>query len=356
MRMTAPRQAARVSGVSIRYPAPLQPGDRIGVTAPSTGVPGTLQRRVDFCVAHLRERGYDVVVGDCMDGASATSAPAAERAAELMDLLLDPAVRAVVPPWGGELAIDLLPLLDFAAVAGAEPTWLVGYSDLTTLMLPLTLLTGVATLHGSNLMDTPYAAPEPLAHWLDAATLPRGASCDRAPRRRTSSTPGTTTSRIPTSARGRCGGLAAGRCWASPATVLASGRLLGGCLETVSMLTGSAYGDVPGFAAEQAPEGLLLYVEVAEADAFTAARMLHGLRLAGWFDAANAVLVGRPAGPGSPHFSQVDALAHAVGDLGVPVLYDLDIGHVPPQLAVVNGAPATVELTESTATLVQWLT
>jgi len=40
----------------------------------------------------------------------------------------------------------------------------------------------------------------------------------------------------------------------------------------------------------------------------------------------------------------------------VPVLYDLDIGHVPPQLAVVNGAPATVELTESTATLVQWLT
>lgn len=134
-----------------------------------------------------------------------------------------------------------------------------------------------------------------------------------------------------------------------------SGRLLGGCLETVSMLTGSAYGDVPGFAAEHAPEGLLLYVEVAEADAFTAARMLHGLRLSGWFDAANAVLVGRPAGPGSPHFSQVDALTHALGDLGVPVLYDLDIGHVPPQLALVNGALATVELTRATATLVQQL-
>jgi muramoyltetrapeptide carboxypeptidase LdcA involved in peptidoglycan recycling len=356
MRMTAPGQAARVSDVSIRYPAPLQPGDRIGVTAPSTGVPGTLQRRVDFCVAHLRERGYDVVVGDCMDGASATSAPAAERAAELMDLLLDPAVRAVVPPWGGELAIDLLPLLDFAAVAGAEPTWLVGYSDLTTLMLPLTLLTGAATLHGSNLMDTPYAAPEPLAHWLDAARLPTGGELrqDAAPAYLVD--PWDDYVAHPDVSSWTLRGPGRWKVLGEPRDVLVSGRLLGGCLETVSMLTGSAYGDVPGFAAEQAPEGLLLYVEVAEADAFTAARMLHGLRLAGWFDAANAVLVGRPAGPGSPHFSQVDALAHAVGDLGVPVLYDLDIGHVPPQLAVVNGAPATVELTESTATLVQWLT
>ena len=60
-----------------------------------------------------------------------------------------------MPPWGGELAIDLLPLLDFAAIGDAEPTWLVGYSDTSTLLLPLTLLTGVATLHGPGLMDTP---------------------------------------------------------------------------------------------------------------------------------------------------------------------------------------------------------
>jgi muramoyltetrapeptide carboxypeptidase LdcA involved in peptidoglycan recycling/rubredoxin len=268
MRMTAHGQAARVSGVSIRYPAPLQPGDRIGVTAPSTGVPGTLQRRVDFCVAHLSERGYDVVVGDCMDGASATSAPAAERAAELMDLLLDPAVRAVVPPWGGELAVDLLPLLDFAAVAGAEPTWLVGYSDLTTLMLPLTLLTGVATLHGSNLMDTPYAAPEPLAHWLDAARLPTGGELRQGAAPAYLVDPWDDYVAHPDVSSWTLRGPGRWQVLGEPRTVLASGRLLGGCLETVSMLTGSAYGDVPGFAAEQAPEGLLLYVEVAEADAF----------------------------------------------------------------------------------------
>jgi muramoyltetrapeptide carboxypeptidase len=37
-----------------------------------------------------------------------------------------------------------------------------------------------------------------------------------------------------------------------------------------------------------------------------------------------------------------DALESALGDLSIPVLYDVDIGHVPPQLSLVNGAMAKV--------------
>src|SRR5918994_957781 len=89
-------------------------------------------------------------------------------------MLTDPTIRAVVPPWGGELAIDLLPLLDVAAIGQAQPTWLVGYSDTSTLLLPLTLLTGTATLHAPGLMDTPFRVPSPLLHWLDVATAGAG--------------------------------------------------------------------------------------------------------------------------------------------------------------------------------------
>jgi muramoyltetrapeptide carboxypeptidase LdcA involved in peptidoglycan recycling len=46
---------------------------------------------------------------------------------------------------------------------------------------------------------------------------------------------------------------------------------------------------------------------------------------------------------------------HALGDLSIPVLYDLDLGHIPPQLAIVNGALADIELTYATASLVQHL-
>ncbi|MDP9406310.1 MAG: LD-carboxypeptidase [Actinomycetota bacterium] len=345
--------------MSIRYPRPLRRGDTIAVTSPSSGVRDELRPRLDFAVQQLRDHGFRVVVGECMDGAGVTSASARARADELTAMLVDPAVAAVVPPWGGELAIDVLPLLDFDAIAQAEPTWLVGYSDLTTVMLPLTLRTGVATLHGSNLMDTRYDVAPPLRHWLTAATSPVGGvlaqgaarayrggrhvSFERDPQVRDMA--------LDTPGRWKVLGVDANRAASPPVT----GRVLGGCLETISMLPGTPYGDVDRFAAEHAPEGLLVYVEVAEADAFTAARMLHHLRLAGWFDRANAVLVGRSAGTASGEFTQHDAVAHALGELGVPVFYDLDIGHVPPQMAIVNGALATVALSPTAAALVQRL-
>ena len=154
---------------AVVLPAPLRPGDRIGVTSPSSGVPQRLWPRFEHAVRSLRERGYDVVVGECMDGDGIVSAPKEQRAAELTAMLIDPAIRAVVPPWGGDTAIDLLDQLDWDTLAAAEPTWIVGYSDTTTWMLPFTLRLGWATLHGSNLMDTPYDPPEGLRHWTDLA-------------------------------------------------------------------------------------------------------------------------------------------------------------------------------------------
>jgi muramoyltetrapeptide carboxypeptidase len=88
--------------VDLRFPAPLRPGARVGVTSPSAGVSGAGAERIDFCVGWLRERGYDVVVGDCMNGSRHVSAPREQRATELTAMLTDPAIQAVVPPWGGE--------------------------------------------------------------------------------------------------------------------------------------------------------------------------------------------------------------------------------------------------------------
>ena len=342
----------------VRYPAPLGPGDLIAVTSPSSGVAEAMRPRLEFCLEHLRQRGVQVVVGSCMDGSGITSAPAAERAAELTEMLTDPKIRAVVPPWGGEGALELLSLLDFDRIGDAEPTWLVGYSDTSTLMLPLTLRTGVATVHAPNLMDTPYRVPDPLSDWLDVVAAPRGSSL----------TQGSCTLYLggemvnfkdnPTT---RDWKLTTPGCWkllpsaAGTGQVQASGRLIGGCLETMAMLPGTPYGDVSGFTDRYAPEGLIVYLEVAESGALAAARLLHHVRLAGWLDGANAVLIGRSGAPGDRGFTQLDALESALGDLPVPVLYDVDFGHVPPQLAVVNGALATVAFDGTTGSLTQHL-
>src|SRR5215472_2756679 len=154
----------------LRFPCLLRRRDRIGVTAPSAGVEGPGAERIEFCVAWLRDAGYDVVVGECMDGTGITAGPAAKRAAELTAMICDPAIRCVIPPWGGETAIDLVDLLDWDALAVAEPTWLVGFSDMSTILLPITTRLGWATLHGDNLADTPYETPEGLLGWLEIAS------------------------------------------------------------------------------------------------------------------------------------------------------------------------------------------
>ncbi len=325
--------------MSVVFPRPLRPGDRIGVTAPSSGVEEPLRARMQVGVDALRARGYDVVLGDCLDGTGPTSAPKEQRAAELTAMLADPAIAAVVPPWGGVLAIDLLDQLNWDVLAAAEPTWLVGYSDLSTVMLPLTLRLGWATLHGSNLMDTAYLPPDGLLHWTDvaAATAP---VTQRSPGRHRAegwddyqNDPGVTEMTLPDAGR-----------WTvlDGSDVDVTGRLVGGCIETISPLTGTPYGDVPGFGEAHAEDGLIAYLEASDDDAYTIGRQLHGLRLAGWFEHARAVLVGRTPAPDAPGLTQHEAVADALGGLGIPVLLDVECGHVQPSLPLVNGALAHV--------------
>jgi len=338
--------------VSIRFPRPLSPGVRIGVTAPSSGVPADLMPRFELAVGMLRDRGFEVEVGSCLDGASHVSAPAAERAAELTRMLLDPSIAAIVPPWGGETMIDLLPLLDFDAITAAEPTWLVGYSDTTTLMLPLTVLAGVATLHGGNLMDTPYAVPPPLLDWIEAAGLPAGSTFRQSSpgvHRTTgwddwAADPGASDYRFDGSGGWRR--LDAGR---DPVDV--SGRIIGGCIDTIHHLAGTRFGDSGALR----DDGLLVYVEAADDNAFAICRALHGMRLAGFFEGARAILVGRTSAPDSPTLTQDAAVLDALGGLGVPIIADFECGHVPPRMQLVNGALGRLVMSTDEAWLEQTL-
>lgn len=77
---------------------------------------------------------------------------------------------------------------------------------------------------------------------------------------------------------------------------------------------------------------------INENAAYTIARDLWRMRLAGWFDQANAVLVGGTNAPDEPGFTQLDPVRSAHGELDVPVVIEVDCGHLPPHLALVNGA------------------
>jgi muramoyltetrapeptide carboxypeptidase LdcA involved in peptidoglycan recycling len=113
---------------------------------------------------------------------------------------------------------------------------------------------------------------------------------------------------------------------------------------------------VTGFAGDHAPEGLLVYVEAAGDDAATICRNLHGMRLNGFFDAANAVLVGRTSAPPIASLTQHEAVLDALGGLGVPLVADVECGHVAPYLPLVNGALARVTQRADRSEITQTLT
>ena len=127
----------------IRYPEPLRAGHTISITAPSSGVVEKLHPRLDLCLRHLRELGFDVVEGRCLrNDCKHVSAPREERARDFMALWDDPQVKSILPPWGGELLINLLPCLNFDDLAAGTPKWVLGYSDTSTLLFAITIMTG----------------------------------------------------------------------------------------------------------------------------------------------------------------------------------------------------------------------
>jgi muramoyltetrapeptide carboxypeptidase LdcA involved in peptidoglycan recycling len=79
------------------------------------------------------------------------------------------------------------------------------------------------------------------------------------------------------------------------------------------------------------------------------------MRLAGFFARAYAVLVGRTWAPDTDLLTQHEAVADALGGLGVPIIADVECGHVPPYMPIVNGARGQVVYTNNRAEITQSL-
>lgn len=343
----------------VRFPAPLKPGDTIAITAPSTGVPAALHAHLDCAKQALEQRGFTVLEGECLRTSYKNkSADKTLRARELMSFLTRPDIHAVMPPWGGDLAIEILELLDFSLLSQTQPKWFSGYSDLSTLHFPLTMLAGWATLHGPNLMELGSQQIDQTTQGIwSILEAPRGSQVEQYASQYHQDGPclgcpdAKTGFRLTQPTRWkRLDGL--------HGNLEIHGRLAGGCLDTLARLAGTRFGNLPLFCEQHQQEGVILYLENVEMNPCELTRALYSLRLHGWFQAVSGILVGRHTAPDAStpeHQSQRDALNSALGDLPVPVLYDLDIGHIPPQLSLVNGALAAVYFQDNAGQVVQAL-
>ncbi len=263
----------------------------------------------------LRGAGFEVVLAPgLLERRGYLAGEDAARAADLMALLSDPTVDAVICARGGYGTMRMLPYCDLRPLR-RRPKALVGFSDITALHLALAAQ-GLVSFHGpmvenpaggfpsANLDGLLRALTEPAP--LGTLAVPEGAP---APRRLW---------------RGR-----------------ARGPLVGGNLTLLAASIGTAW--------EICTEGCIVLLEDTGETPYRLDRYLTQLWLAGKLQAAAGFAIGEliDCGEGSP--DPLDVFAERLTPLGKPILADLPLGHGPWRLTVPLGVE--VELDADNGTL-----
>ncbi|AZU62528.1 S66 family peptidase [Neobacillus mesonae] len=334
----------------ITYPH-LKNGATIGVTAPSSGVPVELHKLVKLASTRLEQNGFRVVCGDTVwTQEKAKSAPAVKRAAEFNEMMANHEVDIIIPPWGGELLIEILEHIDFKNM---KNKWVLGDSDLSALLLAITLRTGIATAHGTNLVDLRgECSDETTAMWQKVLSCKPGESVlqkssDYYQKEWQHDNPSPCVYHLTETTRWKT---------VSNRNVKIQGRLLGGCIDIIRHLIGTPFGDVQSFRNTFLDGGpIIWYLENCEMNTTDLRRSLVQMKLAGWFDRCSGLMFGRSSANTPVDNYTVEDVYHKLADeLGIPIIYDIDCGHVPPQITFINGAYAEVKASEGKGSVLQY--
>ena len=127
-----------------------------------------------------------------------------------------------------------------------------------------------------------------------------------------------------------------------------SGRLIGGCLDCLCNLVGTRFDKVKEYNDRYKEDGTIWFLEACDLNVFSIRRAMWNLREAGWFEGVKGFIIGRPLCYGEEMFglTQYEAVTDIVKEFNVPVIMDIDIGHLPPQIPIVTGAIGTVDVVD----------
>jgi muramoyltetrapeptide carboxypeptidase len=241
-----------------------------------------------------------------------------ERLADLNGALQDTAVDAVWCLRGGFGVTRILDRVDFAGLV-ERPRVVIGYSDITALLLALFRATGVVSFHAP--MARSPLTPFGREHF--ERVLERSAPAGRLGRRPVPE--GVLVPRSPRIVAIRSG--------------VAEGPLIGGNLSLLVALIGTRH--FPDL------DGAILFLEDVGEDLYRVDRMLAQLRMIGALERLAGVAVGqftemkRGTGDGALGYDEV--LATYFDPLGIPAAYGFPIGHADDQWTMPIGIRARLD-------------
>ncbi len=141
-------------------PKKLEKGDTIAIISPSSGL--YFPHRLDNAVSFLKSQGYNVKEFPCTRKVNGwESAPAKERADDIMSAFLDDEVDAIMALTGGTTAIQTLKYLDFGKIE-ENPKIFSGYSDISILHYAFNTQADLTTFYGPCAITQFGEYPKPL--------------------------------------------------------------------------------------------------------------------------------------------------------------------------------------------------
>lgn len=139
----------------------LKKGDTIGIFSPSAPITATAPKRTKRAIEFLQKKGFKIKLGKLTEKKDYyRSGTIKERADELNELIRDKEIKCIMSSIGGYNSNSLLPYIDYEAFK-QNPKIVIGYSDVTAILLAIYAKTGISTFYGPALVPT-FGEYEPL--------------------------------------------------------------------------------------------------------------------------------------------------------------------------------------------------
>lgn len=300
-------------------PPALKSGDTIAITSPAGAVWDAAQ--VESFSTILKGFGFKVVLGKTLSEKYGYFAGTDElRAGELHAFFADKTIKGLFCMKGGWGCARLLDKLDFELIK-RNPKVLIGFSDITTLLLAITAKTGMVTFHGpvGNSGWNAWTSSVFKSVVMNAEGLPLF------------SNPSTEEPFVT---------IHAGK---------ARGELVGGNLTVIASLMGSMY--LPDW------KGKILFLEEVKEEPYSIDRLLTQLKLCGVLDAISGLVFGKCAKCLAEEplkaFTFQEVLVQHLKPLNIPAFYGAMIGHIENKLTVPLGVMAEMDAAKGSIQLLE---
>ena len=231
----------------------------------------------------------------------------------------------------------MLPHLDFSIIR-ENPKWIQGYSDPTGLLYTITTNLDVATIYGDNFSSfgmNPWHQSLENNLEIIKGNIIKQRSFDKYEKDYTTYKRGDEAYNLTNKVY-----------WENlrkEKEIRVTGRIIGGCLDIINDLFGTRFDKTKEFIQKYKSDGIIWYFDICELTSEQIIRTFWKLKDNGWFQYTKCIMIGRVAKEVSYYtISTKEAIEHSLKELNIPIIINVDIGHVSPRMTIINGAIATI--------------